>query len=172
MAEVIQIFPKHVVEGLLANHLASLKESLDCVVYREMGEETKLTQVESIKATYSIALGDTTRVLEMLFPYTDDSLCEKHRFYRDLMQEFQERLGACSRMVGAKRLNHGAVIQFAREITEFLTAGHLVLHEDTNQDARIAVVQEYVGQCPGLAQRLPGRSKNVAMILDTSVAST
>lgn len=171
MATATTIFPKHVVEGLLAQYMGSLKESLDCVYDPELTMHTSLKVIDSVKATYAIAVHDTHKTLLMLEPYSDFSLCEKHRFFRDCMKEFQVRLKGCAGIEDAKRTNHKRVIQFAKEITEFLTACHHVLSDKTHADARVNVVQEYVGECPELAKRLPGKSRNAEMILDTSATS-
>lgn len=168
MATATTIFPKHVVEGMLAEFMGSLKESLDCVFDPELMENTSLKVIDSIKATYAIAVHDTNKSLLMLEPYSDFSLCEKHRFFRDCMKEFQVRLKGCDGIEDAKRTNNKRVILFAQEITQFLTACHTVLSENTTADDRVTTVQEYVGECPELAKRLPGKSKSAGMTLDTS----
>jgi hypothetical protein len=171
MATATTIFPKHVVEGMLGQYLASLKESLDCLYDPDLTSQTTLSFVDNIKATFAIAEHDTHKALLMLEPYSDFSLCEKHRFFRDCMKEFQVRLKGCEGIREAKRTNNKRIILFAKEITEFLTAGHKVLSENTTSDDRVTTVQEYVGECPELAHRLPGKSKIAGMILDTSAKS-
>ena len=85
--KTVQVFPKHVVEGMFAEFIASLKNSLDCCYYPEMLAETKLTPLQSIKATYGISKSDSEEVIEKLEPYTDASLCSKHRYMRDIIEE-------------------------------------------------------------------------------------
>ena len=168
MATTTTIFPKHVVEGMLGQYVASLKESLDCLYDPDLTSQTTISFMDNIKATFAIAEHDTHKALLMLEPYSDFSLCEKHRFFRDCMKEFQVRLKGCDGIKEAKRTHNKRVVLFAREITEFLTTAHRVLSENTIPDERALTVQEYVGECPELARRLPGRSKSAGMILDIS----
>lgn len=169
--KTVQVFPKHVIEGMFAEFIASLKNSLDCCYYPKMLAETKLTPLQSIKATYGISKGDSEEVIEKLKPYTDASLCSKHRYMRDIIEEFIDRLDGCENIAQAKRTTHRGVRQFAKEITVFLVNAHRVMHEDTPEEQRVEIVTGYTGECLELARRLPGKSKDAGMILDISAKS-
>ena len=77
-------------------------------------------------------------------PYSDAALNKKHRAVRKICIEGLKRFSDIGRGLGkAKNINNNYLIQFAREMTLFMTNFHCVLHKDTPNKERKRIVEEY-----------------------------
>lgn len=130
MAIKTTIFPKSCVEGLLAECLSSVHSS-----FVQLMTNMDMTRIQNAKATYAITYGEVLKIIQCLEPYTDASLSPKHWMARDVCIEMRDRLDRIMDIQNAKNVRNKHAVQFARDLTEFMSAMHSVL-DDKNTDAQ------------------------------------
>lgn len=138
---ITRFFPAEAVEGLFAMLLAHVKTSLDFVHNGEL----KLKKLDNIKACFMITVDEVLRTLQFLAPYNDASLNPKHRLCRAMVQEMQRRL-ITNDIMDAKRMRNKKVVRFGRDVVDFLTAIHTVLHEGTAAKDRYDIKERFCGE--------------------------
>tara|TARA_R100001594_G_scaffold51458_1_gene84873 strand:- start:3793 stop:4239 length:447 start_codon:yes stop_codon:yes gene_type:complete len=131
------IFPKDIVEGMLAENLGEIKKSLDMLFYNPMGMDENL----NAQTTRSIALGFVQDALIKLAPYSDSALHPKHRQCRKALMEMSRRLEANPVNSKTRRFDE---VKFGYDITDFITVFHKCLAECTPPKERSRVLRRFV----------------------------
>ncbi len=131
------IFPKDIVEGMLAEALGEIKKSLDMLFYNPMGMDEHL----NAQTTRSIALGFVQDALIKLAPYSDSALHPKHRQCRKALMEMSRRLEANPVNNKTRRFDE---VKFGYDITDFITVFHKCLAECTPPKERSRVLRRFV----------------------------
>lgn len=133
------IFPKDIVEGMLAETLGEIKKSLDMLFFNPM----EMDDLLNVKTTWSITLGFVQDALIKLAPYSDSALHPKHRSCRKALMEMSRRLDANPPNNKSHRFDE---IKFGYDITDFITVFHKCLAEATPSKERAAVLRRFVGR--------------------------
>tara|TARA_R110000824_G_scaffold321751_1_gene508565 strand:- start:221 stop:667 length:447 start_codon:yes stop_codon:yes gene_type:complete len=133
------IFPKDIVEGMLAETLGEIKKSLDMLFFNPM----EMDDLLNVKTTWSITLGFVQDALIKLAPYSDSALHPKHRACRKALMEMSRRLDANPPNNKSHRFDE---IKFGHDITSFITVFHKCLAEATPPNERKAVLRRFVGR--------------------------
>tara|TARA_R100000152_G_C6682192_1_gene115801 strand:+ start:218 stop:766 length:549 start_codon:yes stop_codon:yes gene_type:complete len=134
-------FPAPVVEGMLAECLLECKMALDTVCDVRV---KKRDRPKMIRSCYTIFDMYVNNAKERLAPYNAASLNIKHRLCRDILQEMSDRLAA-NDVTTIKRHTNKKAIQFAKDATEFLTAFHIALREDSQRGERYDAMEDFCG---------------------------
>ena len=130
MAVKTTIFPKACVEGLIAESLSSVHSS-----FLQLMTNIDMKRIDNARATWAITYGEVLKIIQCLEPYTDASLSPKHWMARDVCKEMRERMDRTIGIQDAKNVRNRYALQFARDLTEFMSALHNVLH-DKKTDAQ------------------------------------
>ena len=131
------IFPKDIVEGMLAETLGEIKKSLDMLFFNPMGMDDLL----NVRTTWSITLGFVQDALIKLAPYSDSALHPKHLACRKALLEMSRRLDANPPNKKGHRFDE---VQFGYDITDFLTVFHKCLAESTPKRERPRTLSRFV----------------------------
>ena len=137
------VFSKDFVEGLIAECIAQIKESLDLLQHGNGIEGVK--RLDSVKGTYLIAINEANNIITMLQHYSDAALSPKHKLSRYVLRSFVRKLQDIDGFMEAKRMDNTRIVAFARVITEFLVAIHMVMHSDSEQKTREFHVASFCG---------------------------
>jgi len=146
------VFTADIVELMLTEVIGQLKLAMDSLFLIEFDKETQALdsfnsakkRIEAIKGTHYIFCSELSTVLHCFEPYHNASLNKKHRAVKAIANEGWDRLtGMTKGLQKAKRIDNHYIIQFAREMTLFLTNFHVVLHKDTPNKERKRIVEEY-----------------------------
>jgi hypothetical protein len=141
------VFSKQAVEGILADVIVQIKSSLDVVM--GFTEESKLSKVDDIKATFLISKAEVGNCLELLSNYSNASLTPKHRMARAVLSRYASTLEEMGEEVGAAKAQHSRhLTSFAKELVTFLTNLHHVLQDGTSDKRRRSIVSDYCGGIP------------------------
>ena len=122
------------VEGMLAEALSEIKAATD-VLWDHVEEPDKYA-----KATFVIIWAHIQDILSRLEPYSDSSLRLKHAMCRDIALSMQERMEDNNPNEAGDEFD---LAIFASDVTSFLTAFHICLHDGTNKKKRKAEYQEF-----------------------------
>ena len=123
------IFPREIVEGMLAMAVREVKFAMDDI-YESLGG---LDQDERVEGNY-LAIGlESASVVDMLSAYHDAALSPKHRAARALFVELCRRLEA-NDLRDDK--SGEAMARFAVDMVTFLEAVHMCLLEGTDRKKR------------------------------------
>jgi len=122
------------VEGMLAEALSEIKAATD-VLWNHVDEPDKYA-----KATFVIIWAHVQDILSRLEPYSDSSLRLKHAMCRDIVLAMQDRMEDNNPNEDGDEFD---LAIFASDVTSFLTAFHICLHDGTNQKKRKAEYKEF-----------------------------
>lgn len=136
---------KEVVERFLAEVLTQIKLALDVVWYEGLSKKyASIKPVEAVKGLYVIAGKECSAAAELLEPYHSASLNPKHRGCRKIINVYLDRIEEHRiKLLNAKNTNNKAIKEFVRETIDFLSAYHVVLHEDTPKKERSRTLRNY-----------------------------
>ena len=147
-----QMMPKEVIEGLYSEVITELKNAMNSIFLiffdKETGDlesfDTQTKKLDSIKGTLLIFLTQLETVDHCLKNYSKATMNHRHYAVKEICSEGYNRLQSLSKEISkAKRMNHWAVIEFSKEMCQFITNFHTVLHKDTPIRERIRIVKEY-----------------------------
>lgn len=146
------MMPKELVEGLFSNTITELKNALDAVFLvffdKETGKQesfkTQKQKLDAVKATLVIFIYQLDCVRHCLEPYSKHTMNLRHRKVKDVCAEGLSRFKNLEEEVAkAKYMNNTSVILFAKEMAQFMTNFHCVLHKDTPKKETARIVKEY-----------------------------
>jgi len=146
------MMPKELIEALFKECIVQCNNAMNSIFLvffdKETGSSenfnTQKKKLEAVKGTHYIFMNELETIQHCLKPYTDATMNLKHRSVRRLCNEAYKRLtDLTTDLHKAKRLNHWAVTQFAKEMTLFVTNLHVILHEQTPKKERSRVLKEY-----------------------------
>ena len=131
--------PAPVVEGMLATAIVEIKNALDATGdKRTFGTK----EIKRTRACYIITRGIVEETHGWLKPYHRASLNKKHLLCRDVIEEMRHRL-ISNDVLSVKRMRNKKIVQFGRDMVEFLTAFHHVLTEQSSADQRYDAVEAF-----------------------------
>jgi hypothetical protein len=151
MAKVTTMFPAGMVEGVMAQFIGQLKNSMDCIIAPPLDNDGNkiMSELDNMKATLVTCMMETESLRKMLEPYSDAALREHHRFCRAMLVKFRAYLEENHEKVqGAKATHARPVVEFARKLVEFISAFHSVLHSKTDIKDREEITQAFLGYLP------------------------
>jgi len=143
----INIMKKEWLEGLISETISQIKQSLDRIYLKDMGD---MKRIDNVKATYFIVKREIQNLLHTLESNTADTINKRHTDVIDIMKEFQKRIETeeCN-VLYAKATNNRRVIKFIRQCCTFLENVHIAFHCDTPKERRKEIVEQYTGDTNG-----------------------
>jgi hypothetical protein len=120
-----------VIEGLLAETVASIKLALDAV--KEAFEGDLPDKNGIVVGSFGVMAMDLINTLEMMSGYHDAALRPKHRACRAIMVAFLERLKANDLQDGSTEFSRSA---FIKDAVAFLESIHICMLESTDRKKR------------------------------------
>ena len=147
-----QVFKSDVLELMLSELISSLKNGMDALFLIEFDKETRnydsfntaAKRIKAIQGTHLIFMTELDTASHCFKPYTIATLNKKHRAVRAIIEEGLQRFTNIEKgILKAKRIDNHYIIQFAKEICQFITNFHCVLHKDTPHKERQRIVEEY-----------------------------
>jgi hypothetical protein len=136
------IFPAPVVEGMLAECLIECKLALDTVCDIRVAKKNRTKMIHSCYKIFYLYVHNAKERLE---PYSEASLNIKHRLCRRILREMETRL-AENDVTTIKRHTNKKAIKFAKDATEFLSAMHVALREDSERNERFDAQEGFCGE--------------------------
>lgn len=154
--KMTKVFPAELVEGMFSqtlNQLTNAMNSLFLIFHdKETGNlesfNTQKKKLEAIKGVWLIFMNEIETIDHCLKPYHNASLNPKHRQVRKIVGEGFRRLSELGpSLQSAKYINNQYVTDFAKEMCQFVTNFHCVLHTKTPKKERSRIVKEYCNGC-------------------------
>tara|TARA_R110000824_G_scaffold32084_6_gene103817 strand:- start:324 stop:986 length:663 start_codon:yes stop_codon:yes gene_type:complete len=146
------MMPKELVEGLYKECVVQCSNAMNSIFLVFFDKETGKSEnfnsqkkkLDAVKGTHYIFMNELETIQHCLKPYTNSTMNIKHRSVRQICNEAYSRISNLTKdLQSAKRLDHWAVTEFAKEMTLFVTNFHVILHEQTPKKTRVRVLKEY-----------------------------
>ena len=133
------LFPKDIVEGMLAETLGEVKKSVDMLFFNPMNMDEDL----NVKTTRHITMGFIQDALIKLATYRDKELAPKHRVCRKVLLTMSKKME--DNPVNSNK-RHFDKVRFGINVTDFLSAFHICLAEHSKPAERSAALKRFTGR--------------------------
>jgi|TARA_R100001530_G_scaffold21301_3_gene17573 hypothetical protein len=143
----INIMKKEWLEGLISETISQIKQSLDRIYLKDMGD---MKRIDNVKATFFIVKRELDNIFHTLKDNNPETINKRHTDVINIMKEFQKRIEdeQCN-VLCAKATNNRRVIKFIRQCCTFLEIVHTAFHCDTPKERRKEIVEQYTGDTNG-----------------------
>lgn len=138
---------KEWLEGLISETISQIKQSLDRIYLKDMGD---MKRVDNVKATYFIVRKELMNIFAVLKNNKPETINQRHTDVLSILKEFEKRVNEeqCN-VLYAKATNNRRVIKFIRQCCIFLETAHTAFHCDTPKERRKEIVEQYTGDTNG-----------------------
>lgn len=137
-------FGKEFVERICGETISQSKSALDVIYAVGLGKEANMTIVEAVKGAWVIMGREAETLRHCLHNYDDATLRPKHKYVRLINEYFLSEMEVFTFKEGCDEKSP-EIVQLVKEFIQYLSTFHQVLHEDTSDETRRKLTDNYCG---------------------------
>lgn len=138
----ILYFGKEFIERICAETISQSKSALDVIQSVGIGIEKDITIMEAVKGAWVIIGREAETLRHCMQDYNNNCLRPKHRYVRLINQRFLEDLETFTFKEDYTEASP-QIVQLVRDLIQYLATFHQVLHEDTTDQERKDLTEQY-----------------------------